>query len=69
MKVVFVLSQMFGEVTDALCQKRDLHLRGSNIALVGLKISDRLLFRLFRYGHSLSPTIVKHWCSVIGVWP
>lgn len=45
MVVLLVCSEVLGEVVDALCEKRDLHLRRSGVALMRAVSTDDLFFR------------------------
>jgi hypothetical protein len=67
MEVVFVLTQVVCKMGDAPGKQCDLHLCRTDVALVGLELSDRFFFRLFGYGHSVSPTKLQNRCAVIGV--
>lgn len=40
--VLFVCSEMLREVVDALCEKRDLHLRRTRVAVVRAVCADNL---------------------------
>lgn len=56
MEIVLMLTQVLGEMSDAMGEKRYLHFSRPDISFVRLELPDCLLFRLFGYGHSVSPT-------------
>lgn len=61
--VVLVLTQVVGQLIDALSEKRNLHFGRTDITRMGRIGLDNLSFLLFSYGHSILPINVVSGAS------